>query len=716
MISELEMAAWRETAERIQIESADPWVAKAYDGLPTVLAQALINGGWKDPTTLDCAFDDLPEAIALVEGILQASELLPGVAQTLGAALFAWQVGMRRNILSTRKRAAGAGFEVRAANHEMRRDVGPSTEMRVLDSEIMGMCKQVGDRWRCKLDKKVALASTEDQRKKLTELERNRWLDHVVDILKGADLPVIAKAALTSDPLQALRRAVGRRRAKTLRSRVKIWQKVRLWMQCVHNHEWPAHIGQMLDYLSDITSDTYGKSVPGSISGALSFFEAIGCVADKDKISTDALWRSCVDERTMSAGNSGAAIKKAFHYFVIMLLSLELFIVSQKPKYKRAIAWLKLVKVFATLRADDTQGIDVMRLILTPLALRGILRVTKTTGPGKRTGEVPFYVTRQAGFSGRDWLLEGFNLWQEMISNRDYFVGAPNRDFTSMTTRMADYSVMSSMSRAVLGDLVVPERQADGSWEEKQPHMLLLPYPGTLFFTEHSERHEIPTITAANGKAKPDRDSLGRWGIGDGSDSYLMTMKHVVLRLQRETCLELSEGPSNYEEEELFEGYRMFLQKRMPGQNLQPWLAHMVILGADNTLGQPWPLAVPANEMEVAAQAADQVSDATVESRALLGPSMLNDDDRPMPCMRDPFWMSCTASGFRRLHRFGGCHIKPELVWQWEAAIAGGKKADKPCLLCFPDLRGVDLDDLSDCGSVASTGSSSTDVSAPPSP
>ena len=53
------------------------------------------------------------------------------------------------------------------------------------------------------------------------------------------------------------------------------------------------------------------------------------------------------------------------------------------------------------MRVSDLQGIDVSRLRLFRDGLKGFLVKTKTTGPDKKVAEVPFFIGRCVGLSGR---------------------------------------------------------------------------------------------------------------------------------------------------------------------------------------------------------------------------------------------------------------------------------------------------------------------------
>ena len=63
-------------------------------------------------------------------------------------------------------------------------------------------------------------------------------------------------------------------------------------------------------------------------------------------------------------------------------------------------------------------------------------------------------------------------------------------------------------------------------------------------FTGHSPRNFMPSVAAAIGISKDDRDFLGRWLINrmKGSADYTRTSREVVLRVQQAVCRSILEG------------------------------------------------------------------------------------------------------------------------------------------------------------------------------
>ena len=89
----------------------------------------------------------------------------------------------------------------------------------------------------------------------------------------------------------------------------------------------------------------------------------------------------------------------------------------------RTLAWMRLIKLYATMRTDDLQRLRPVDVQLGPSGFRGILRRTKTTGPAKRVKTLPMCAPTEAAVSGADWLNVGYTLWKKAVDfERDFFM------------------------------------------------------------------------------------------------------------------------------------------------------------------------------------------------------------------------------------------------------------------------------------------------------
>ena len=681
--------------------------------LPDRLCALLWESGYRKALVVDGAFDDEVEALELIDSLEGINESTR-VKSDWAVDLMMWKVHHANSFRRVRGRIATAPCDVKVvavAKSLGKVSVGlPSTS--VLASTVMQtFCKQT--HWRTRLSARLASASGETDRSFLEAREKARWTDEVIRILKSAEAPICAQASLALDCDAALSSIVGKKRAKTLRARVRPWLRIRLWLSCVHGTEWPRHIGEMLDYIHDFHGEC-AKSLPVSIACSLAFFEKISGSPSSTWISTNPLWRAGIDDlvHQLQSKAGGMEVRKAPQYPIAVIIAMELYVTSVRPNYARAFCWTRLVKVWCSLRADDLQGLDPSRLTLTPLGLKGVLTRTKTTGPGKGIGEVAIYIHAKAGFSGSTWLRTGFLLWQsEAFSfKRDYFLPGPGKDADAPGKYLLLPSHCSALGRKLLLELHRPVRGADAVWREGEPE--LVPSPGHLFWSEHSERHWGPSVATAIGVSKDRADYLGRWAINaKQSHDYALTSKQVVLGVQVEMSKAVSHGPSHYEESELIDSYGTWLAERDPGVDTDSWTDQLQLLLPSGTaldfhLSQPWPLVgvlpliplvpEPDDFGGVLKYIAETVGEAD-----------------------SPFWASVGRTGFTRLHREGGCRTaKSFKVKLLTAAQAEKDKSDSACKLCWPDLRinveeSQDGSDSEEDGSTSSSSGNSTEGECP---
>ena len=92
------------------------------------------------------------------------------------------------------------------------------------------------------------------------------------------------------------------------------------------------------------------------------------------------------------------------------------------PDGMRYMAFVLLIMIWASLRADDTQNIEPVSVRLGQIGLRFVLKRTKTSGAGRKVGELHAFISRVAGVSGYDWLLVGMRLreQEEFSWGRDF--------------------------------------------------------------------------------------------------------------------------------------------------------------------------------------------------------------------------------------------------------------------------------------------------------
>jgi hypothetical protein len=103
---------------------------------------------------------------------------------------------------------------------------------------------------------------------------------------------------------------------------------------------------------------TLWQTVPQSILEAMTFMEGKGGVAKAERLSSDPSLTNTIQSITRDLEGAAPLTVKAPSHFLVPMVSMELFVVNtEHPLYARAIAWPKLVKIWAALRTDDVSGV-----------------------------------------------------------------------------------------------------------------------------------------------------------------------------------------------------------------------------------------------------------------------------------------------------------------------------------------------------------------------
>ena len=690
-------------------------------GMDQDLRTALVINGWTRNSFLAAAFDSYDEAVALVDSLgLYKLEHDATATAICAQQLMDWKDSVGARTASRRRRVVTGTEEGRVYLQSFHQKRTEKLVNSTLPSALAKAC--VPEVWKTRRHKKLDQATTPELRLAVEEKERSRWALQLLEYIKDAGLPLVEQAALSSNPEGAMYGAIGTLRARTLRARVRTWDKVSRWLWLVHSVSYPRHVGDVLDYLEDLKGQDCGKTVPAAMMSALMVIERVGGVVPEDRISEHPLLKSNLKalEASLRLGTGGTVVHKAPPFCLKMVIALELYICSDRPRYKRGLAWVRLIKLWCCMRFDDTRGVRPSRLRMGPQGLRGVIERSKTTGADKKTGELPIFVARHAGFSGRDWLREGFETWQhsDLSSDRDYLLPLATPDFQGAVMRPAEYYDASAWGRQLLADLSLPVRGLPprGPWEEHFELSLFTTREAALHFTEHSERHFVPSIGAAILIEKGRRDYMGRWGVDSShqSNDYVVSARKIITGVQQEICEALSNDTKKYDEEDIYQELKDYLEaRRVPEHQVRSTVSNLRIplVGGEFGLRQPWPL-VEFERPEVLTQ---EMDDEIVRDISQL---QLEDLERPAEKRKRAgssmcaFWFSISdKKGFKRLHRRQGCGTKPEDCHMYrEIDTLDGIKVDAKCKHCWPPDEPEFLDSSSETESESSMSSGSSVV------
>ena len=261
-------------------------------------------------------------------------------------------------------------------------------------------------RWPTRLDRlKSEAADNVELREKAEKSERDRWIGCLRGILVEAGVPV-ARSLHDVHGLSLTRRFGKGRRASTLRKHVKTWIKFRAWLLATFEVKWPEEPFHFSTYLEARADEPCGKSIPASLLKTLIFMENAAEIPKSEQICGAPTIRNTLEEVALQLESVDMKPKKqALLVPVSVVISWEKAVLDEDlPRFARAYAWFRLMKLWGCMRFDDTTGLSFDSMVMQPFGLEGELRKTKTSGPGKRvniprcsSAMMPTFV-RRSGF------------------------------------------------------------------------------------------------------------------------------------------------------------------------------------------------------------------------------------------------------------------------------------------------------------------------------
>ena len=245
--------------------------------------------------------------------------------------------------------------------------------------------------------------------------------------------------------------------------------------------------------------------------------------------------------------------------------------------------------------------------------------------------------------------------WFENKS-RDYFVFLSNPDLTEPVMHYASTERIAGMVRHVFTELGQPCRSRFQGWKLREDSKLVGD-SAVMFWSGHSMRHFIPSVAASVDIGKEQRDFVGRWHVNlHQSADYIHTSRQVVMNVQEKVNKSICEGEPYYDEGELMEELNEFLVGRSELTPDRSVRKHNIWKKVQHgqSLGMTWPTLNPDDIHEEAYQEGTQGEQgAELETQG----GGEHSEMEPKHC---PYFVTISRkTGFRRLHKFGGCGIMP---------------------------------------------------------
>ena len=362
----------------------------------------------------------------------------------------------------------------------------------------------------------------------------------------------------------------GRTRYSTLKRYIKCWRSFQQWQTAVRGNAGSPEVGDLVEYIFCRYDEPCGPTVPPLIVKAVVWMERTACLDVRARIGDSHVVGSVRDYVVEMLSKDSAPTKRAPRYPVVMMESFEHVVEDESQLLGiRVIAWIKLVKLWGTLRWDDVQKMIPKELKYFGGRMTTVLRTTKTTGPTKRVRELPVCISEHAYISNQFWLKTGFDLLKNDVAfDRDYLLPKLNSNWTGFRRVMATYNDISSYSAYLRRKIKRPG----------QDELIIHPTMAA-FWTEHSERATLPTGLALLRAPKEERDMLGRWKP-DGSDTYLRMYNGVVSRLQLQfaKAARTNERSSTLDERDILESAMSWITDRcepLSDERVQMILKHL---------------------------------------------------------------------------------------------------------------------------------------------
>ena len=254
---------------------------------------------------------------------------------------------------------------------------------------VRGTLPRVG--WRSGMHRRAHQCTTEDQRARLEEKEREARIQELVKLLEVTEMIEVENPLGKASKYMAARYAMGRR-ANTIRQHVKVGFRLHEYMNKIYNVPWLRDAGDLIGYISLRMEEPCGKSVPSSLFKALVFLETSAEVPPDRRISGSMALQHFLMEIERSDVWQPKSKTKAARWTVEMVLALEhIFMDKDKEKFKRVMAWYKLIKLWGALRSHDTEAIPPSTIKYEEArGLEAQIMRTKTTGGRTQSGSGSF--------------------------------------------------------------------------------------------------------------------------------------------------------------------------------------------------------------------------------------------------------------------------------------------------------------------------------------
>ena len=133
--------------------------------------------------------------------------------------------------------------------------------------------------------------SSGSTRAELETALRDKFALELAEIIMEACLPVVFQIEGLDNPNKAWTRLFGSRRGKTLRNRVRSWNRYRAWLVSYAGRVWPSSLADLVNYVEESISSGCSLSLHDELQASLVLLERTGRVPEGSQLSMDSTWR-----------------------------------------------------------------------------------------------------------------------------------------------------------------------------------------------------------------------------------------------------------------------------------------------------------------------------------------------------------------------------------------------------------------------------------------
>ena len=204
---------------------------------------------------------------------------------------------------------------------------------------------------------------------------------------------------------------------RTIRQNVRNWEKFEEWAVAQGLRVYPPTIVAIMKYAIYLSDQGCGPAVLPS------FKYAVGWICKRLAMACpemgDTRFKALIDKVHAERGKE---LKEAVPLPPKLIVALEVLLarlILEDRKAAAVMTWWVLILIYASLRFDDGVHVSPTSLQMKDDVLLGVVWQTKVDRKKRGTR----FAVPACSISGTEWLKMGWEIFQPMVTDRDYFIG-----------------------------------------------------------------------------------------------------------------------------------------------------------------------------------------------------------------------------------------------------------------------------------------------------